>query len=337
MRQFKDLTPEQQRAVRMRRAKRIRQKKIMRIKLTICAVVLFALLVCSLFFIGNAISNKKEDTNIPPVEDIKDNNMDSKNDLEVEDTPTNAEIDEMEMEDEIDIRKIKNTATSESHKTNGLAVCMYHYVYTKDNVPETLNNNYIEQDALRAEFQYLVDNDYYFPTWEEVRQYVDGDLLLPEKSVVLTFDDAANNFLTLGIPIAEELGIPITSFIITSKNGDTAIDKYDSPYVTWQSHTHDMHRAGGSIGHGGIFTAMPFEDAVEDLLTSIEICGSSDALAYPYGDYNDSSVLAVEEAGFLCAFTTEYGRVYPGDNPYLLKRVRMLEGESLESFIVKVE
>lgn len=230
-----------------------------------------------------------------------------------------------------------NTATEENHKTNGLAICMYHYVYQKDNPPDNLNNNYIEQDALRKEFEYLVENEYYFPTWEEVRKYVDGDLLLPEKSVVLTFDDAAKSFLTLGIPVAEEFSIPITSFIITKNDGAATIEKYDSPYVVWESHTHDMHRAGGSIGHGGIFTAMSLEAATNDLLTSIEICGSGDALAYPYGDYNDSSVQAVKDADFLCAVTTNYGRVYPGDDPYLLNRVRMLEGQSLASFIVKVE
>ena len=72
-------------------------------------------------------------------------------------------------------------------------------------------------------------------------------------------------------------------------------------------------------------------------LKSIEICGNGDALAYPYGDYNDACVAAVREAGFLCAFTTQYGRVYPGDDPYLLPRIRISHGQSLASFIAAVE
>lgn len=236
-----------------------------------------------------------------------------------------------------DIRKVKNNATEEHHKTNGLAICMYHYVYSKDNVPDDLNNNYIEVTALEEELKYLVENEYYFPTWEEVSQYVNGEIMLPEKSVVLTFDDGAKSFLELGTPLFDKYEVPVTSFLITSKDGKAKVEKYRSPYVTFQSHSDNMHRGGGNIGHGGIFPAMKHEDAVSDLKTSIAICKQGEAFAYPYGDYTEDCVKAVKEAGFLCAVTTEYGRTNPGDNPLLLPRVRMLEGQSLESFKKLVE
>ena len=256
-------------------------------------------------------------------------------------TPADALVIEIPEEEQPltfeDVRPGKNTATTEQHKTNGLAICMYHFVYDASNPPESVDANYIEQDALREEFQYLIDNDYFFPTWEEVRQYIDGELNLPEKSVVLTFDDAAQSFLDLGIPIAEEIGVPITSFVITSWGGAETVENYATPYVTFQSHSHDMHKAGGTIGHGGIFPALSVEDGVADLKTSIDICGNNEAFAYPFGDYTDTCVEALKEAGFLCGVTTEPGRVFPGDNPYLLPRVRMLEGQSLSSFISRVE
>lgn len=236
-----------------------------------------------------------------------------------------------------DVREVKNTATEEKHKTNGLAICMYHYVYDKDNPPDKINSNYIEVDALEEELKYLVDNNYFFPTWEEIRQYIDGKILLPEKSIVLTFDDGSRNFLELGAPLFEKYKIPVTSFLITSKSGDEKVAEYESDYVTFQSHSHDMHRAGGYIGHGGIFTALSHDEAVADLQESIKICKNRDAFAYPFGDYSDSCVQAVSDAGFLCAVTTEYGRAYPGDNPLLLPRMRMSHGQSLDAFISMVE
>ncbi len=231
----------------------------------------------------------------------------------------------------------QNTATEENHKTNGLAICMYHYVYDKSNPPEDLNNNYIEIQTLEEELKYLTENNYYFPTWEEVRQYVSGELLLPEKSVVLTFDDGSASFLDLGVPLFNEYKVPVTSFLIASYDGENKIAKYASEYLTFQSHSYDMHRAGGNVGHGGIFPAMGHDEAVADLQQSIEIGGNGDAFAYPFGDYTDSCVQAVKDAGFKCAVTTEYGRVKPGDDPLLLPRIRMLEGQSLESFIKLVE
>ena len=239
--------------------------------------------------------------------------------------------------DQTDNRKVKNTATEEHHKTNGLAICMYHYVYDEADPPEDLNNNFIEVHALEEEVKYLVDNDYYFPTWEEVKQYVEGNLLLPEKSVVLTFDDGARSFLDLGLPIFDKYQVPATSFLITANDGEEKVAEYQSDYVTFQSHSDNMHRGGGNIGHGGIFTAMSHDDAVADLQKSIEICGHGDAFAYPYGDYTEDCETAVKDAGFLCAVTTENRRAEVGDDPLLLPRVRMLMGQSLEGFISLVE
>lgn len=236
-----------------------------------------------------------------------------------------------------DIQTGQNTATEENHKTNGLAICMYHYVYDKSNPPEDLNNNYIDVQTLEGELQYLTENNYYFPTWEEVRQYVSGEILLPEKSVVLTFDDGSASFLDLGVPLFNKYKVPVTSFLIASYDGESKVSKYASEYLTFQSHSYDMHRAGGNIGHGGIFPAMGHDEAVTDLQQSIQISGNGDAFAYPFGDYTDSCVQAVKDAGFKCAVTTEYGRAKPGDNPLLLSRIRMLEGQSLESFIKLVE
>lgn len=236
-----------------------------------------------------------------------------------------------------DIREVKNSATEENHKTNGLSICMFHYVYDENNPPENLNNNYIEVHALEEELRYLKDAGYFFPTWEEVRQYIDKELLLPEKSVVLTFDDGSKSFLELGVPLFNKYKIPVTSFLITSKNGASKMEKYASDYVTFQSHSDNMHRGGGNIGHGGIFPVMPHDEAVADLRKSIEICGHGEAFAYPYGDYTTECVEAVKDAGFLCGVTTKYGRSQPGDNPLLLSRIRMLKGQSLESFKKLVE
>lgn len=237
-----------------------------------------------------------------------------------------------------DVQTAQNTASDDSHKTNGLAICMYHYVYDKDNPPkEKLNSNFIEVHDLEEELKYLTENNYYFPTWEEVEKFVTGDYLLPEKSVVLTFDDGAYSFLNLGVPLFEKYKVPVTSFLIGNIEGEKKVKKYASEYMTFQSHSYNMHRGGGNIGHGGIFPVMNHDDAVADLQKSIEIGGNGDAFAYPYGDYNDSCVTAVKDAGFKCAVTTEYGRAKPGDDPLLLPRIRMSMGQSLESFKKLVE
>ncbi|MDO4545371.1 MAG: DUF5011 domain-containing protein [Bacillota bacterium] len=235
--------------------------------------------------------------------------------------------------------RVTRTVTVEPNKdygSPGLPICMYHYVYDEKNPPKGVNANFISIQDLEEELNWLNEEGYYYPTWKEVRDYIDGKQLLPDKSIVLSFDDGAMSFLENGIPVLEKCKVPATCFIITSSSGEEKIAGHQSDYVVYESHSHNMHRPGGNIGHGGIFTAISEKDGLEDLKTSIEICGSSDAFAYPFGDYNDRSRDMLEEAGFLCAVTTQYAKAYPGDDPLLLPRIRMSEGQSLQKFISSV-
>ena len=236
-------------------------------------------------------------------------------------------------------REVKVEANTD-YETPGLPICMYHYVYDENDPPEDLHKrygNYVSAQALEEELNWLNSEGYYYPTWDEVRAYVDGELLLPEKSVVITFDDGEMSFLLNGIPVLEKCHVPATSFLITKNKGAEKAARFASEYVTYQSHSHNMHRTGGSIGHGGIFTALPKEEAVADLQQSIELCGGNkDAFAYPYGDYNEATHVALEEIGFKCAVTTQPGKARPGDDPLLLPRQRMVLDQSLQSFQNKV-
>jgi len=228
------------------------------------------------------------------------------------------------------VRVLCKKADSSTSLTS-LSVLMYHKVYDPEDPSRSLNSNCISTTALEEELEYLVNNDYYFPTWEEVREYVDGSISLPEKSVVLTFDDGSPLFIKYGVPLLEKYDVRATAFIIASKNGKVlAADKYK--HITLQSHSYNMHRAGGSIGHGGIFTALNYDEGMSDLKRSIKILGNSDAFAYPYGDYTEECEKEVKDAGFRAAVTTAYGRVSPGADPYLLPRIRICGNITLEEF-----
>lgn len=237
---------------------------------------------------------------------------------------------------EVKAERIVSISPNLQFETDGLPICMYHYVYESANPPENVDANFIEVNALEEELKYLKENEYYFPTWKEVREYLEGKRILPEKSIVLTFDDGPS-YITLAIPLFEKYQIPVTSFVITNYyDNKDMLQSYASEYVTFESHSHGMHKGGGSGKHGGIFPSMSHDDALADLKQSIEMCGSGDAFAYPFGDYTQECERILEEAGFLCAVTTEAGKCYPGDDPYALRRVRMSGEQSLSSFAERI-
>ena len=222
---------------------------------------------------------------------------------------------------------------------DGISVMMYHYVYNEANPPSQSDANYLLDTKLEAQLKWLKESDYYFPSYEELRAYIDGTHSLPTKSVVLTFDDAEDGFLNIGIPLLEKYQVPATSFIICgrSESAQKLID-YASPYVTFQSHSWSLHEDGDTnIGRGGHIYDLDEKGIVEDCRKCIDMLGTNEAFAYPFGDVSDAAPTALEESGYLCAFTIVNGQVKQGDDPYRLVRMRVLAESPLEGFQYQVE
>ncbi len=217
--------------------------------------------------------------------------------------------------------------------TGSLPVLMYHYFYDKSKGEKGKNNNWMEISKFEEQLKYLKKNNYYFPAWDEVEKYVNNEIDLPNKSVVITMDDGNKSIYEYAIPLLDKYKIPATAFIITKKFDTSKLETYKNSMINFESHTDNMHRGGGNIGHGGIFPALSIEEGVKDLKTSIEkLGGNHNALAYPYGDHTESTKKAVKQAGFKVAFTTENKKVTPGMDQYALPRVRMYAEITLEQF-----
>lgn len=225
--------------------------------------------------------------------------------------------------------KLSNGEKSE----NTLAVLMYHYFYDKTKGETGKNGNWMEISKFEEQLKYLKDNDYYFPTWDEVSDFVDGNVDLPKNSVVITMDDGHESLYSLAIPLLNKFQIPATAFIITKDFDSQNLEKYNDSTIQFESHTNDMHHGGGTYGHGGIFPALSIDKGVDDLKTSIEkLGGKARVLAYPYGDCTDKTKEAAQKAGMMLAFTTVNKKVKPGMNRYELPRVRMYAEITLKGF-----
>ena len=242
---------------------------------------------------------------------------------------------------EIEIKKENKSEKTELEKRlesgkflsdEGLPVLMYHFFYDK-NEREPQDGNWIEINDFEQQMKYLSENDYYFPTWEEVEDYIDGKTELPEKSVVITVDDGDPSFFELGVPIIQKYNVQATSFVVAYWYGDVAQNKEKN--ISYQSHSYDMHKAGSN--GKGVMLSWSYEKMVEDLKTSQEVLGGANIFCYPFGQYNELDKKALKDTEFKLAFTTQGGRVKKGASKYELPRVRISGTTSLESFIKKVE
>lgn len=223
-------------------------------------------------------------------------------------------------------RTVRVVAESEfGDAPNGVPVLMYHWVYSDDDRPNNLTANWILDTDFEEQLQYLKDNDYYYPGWAELRAWTDGEITLPKRSVMLTFNDGVKSFFEHGLPLLEKYEIPATVFLNCGENNDgqQKVEKYASKYLDFESQSYDMHRAGHVAGYRSVIAGMSKDEIKADLEQAQKVVGNNEAFAYPYGDYTTDATEAVKEQGVKVAFTTTYGRVYPGQNPYRLPRVRV--------------
>jgi uncharacterized repeat protein (TIGR02543 family) len=226
----------------------------------------------------------------------------------------------------------RKDSSSVDKSVNGLSVFMYHWFYDTgkgDAKPTSLAGNWMEASQFEEEMLCLKNSGWYFPTWDEVYAYVRGETDLPDRSVVVTIDDGRQSFYEYAVPVFERYGIRGTGFIIANKLTKARVKKYSSEFVSLQSHTWDMHDGSGGKS---LLQTLPLEQAVTDLTSASAILGTSDALAYPYGYYDEAAVLACKVAGVRMAFGTSGGKVYPGMDPLRLPRIRISSTQSAEAF-----
>ena len=288
-------------------------------------VICFLLIVFTFFKLCNFIYSNFKNKNIMTNNTLENNIVES-----VDNSISNAISGETE--DKEHVSKAVKLTDGEKSK-NSLAVLMYHYFYDTSKGEKGKNGNWMEISKFEEQLKYLKENDYYFPTWEEVADFVDGKVDLPKKSVVITMDDGHKSLYKLAIPILDKYKVPATAFIITKKFNSSNLEKYKNSTIDFESHTNDMHHGGGTYGHGGIFPALSLEKSVADLKKSIEkLGGNADVLAYPYGDCTERTKVAAEKAGMILAFTTVNKKVTPGMNKYELPRVRISGEITLKGF-----
>ena len=206
-----------------------------------------------------------------------------------------------------------------------IPILMYHQFTTKPEGEEGwLRLNYAYIGDFDAHMEYIATGGFYLPTWDELSAFIDGALHLPDRSVIITDDDAHHTWLELAAPIVEAKGLLATSFVITEFRTEPAPNRY----VLQRSHTHSMHEAGAD-GRGRIVNWSP-ADIAADMETSAQILGAKEVVAYPFGHHNETAKEGLRLAGFEMARTIEQGYVRTGADKLALPCIRIDYGMTVD-------
>lgn len=226
-------------------------------------------------------------------------------------------------------------------------VLMYHFITPKEFNKEPGNKSIINLEAFEQGIDYLYEQGYYTASLNELEQYVRGQITLPAKSVVITFDDGYQNNYVYAYPILKKYGYKATIFIIGSKIEEhtQAFDPVKKSYLSkdeiaasadvfeYHSHTYNLHYKGfekcGTQAAAGQDPSMVDQDI--DLMKSLGF--DSPYFAYPFGEKNIQMIYHLQQNGYRMAFTVRQGFVKPGDRLMLLNRLTVLSNTNMAQLL----
>jgi len=203
-----------------------------------------------------------------------------------------------------------------------LPVLMYHRVQTEESAKADKETSIsVFTDYFEKQMQYLKDKGYNVMTMQNLVDFFDNGTKIPTKSVLLTFDDAYEDFYTDALPILQKMNFPATVFVPTGLVNNPG-------YLTW-----DQMISGSNIlyvnhtwshKNVGVDTkTMEYEISTADTQLRDHNQNSPKIFAYPYGLDNVVSEKYLGSLGYKAAFTTVPGSILCEKQRFNLPRIRI--------------
>jgi len=241
-------------------------------------------------------------------------------------------------------------------------IIMYHLV--------TENGKYIGKygirpSELKSDLEYLRDNGYTTIVMQDLINFVESGKSLPEKPVVLTFDDGNSSDHKYLLPLLQEFNMKAVASIlgkttdkITKEQTETPNAKY--PNLTWgqvielhksglveiQSHSFDLHGKAGSGKLNRESSEEYHQRLKADLQKLQDQCQEHIGIkpttfCYPLGVISKGSQAVLEELGFVASLSCQerMNFIRQGDKEGLFKlnRVNRASGRTIGSILEKLE
>lgn len=227
-----------------------------------------------------------------------------------------------------------------------IPVLMYHSINSR----ESRTGDYvITPKAFRKDLEWLRDAGYQTVVVQDLLNYVEEGVPLPEKPVMITFDDGYYNNYLNAFPILKEMGMKAVISIIvseTDKYSELQEDRENYSHLTWeqiremmdsgliefQNHSYGLHKNGKQAARKGIgkkpgesteaYQQAIREDVEKGQARFVEMTGYAPiAFTYPFGAVSEDSYPVLEELGFRATLDAQGKLFRLTDDPACLRRI----------------
>jgi len=196
--------------------------------------------------------------------------------------------------------------------------------------------------SFREQMQYLKTNGYRVVSLADFIEFTHLGRQLPQKAVVLTFDDGYRSFKDLAYPVLKDLGFSATLFIYTDWVGAgrgalswSDLKELSAAGFDVQAHTKshaDLRRAQGET-EAQYSRRMQAELEQPQELFNRNLGRRSQILAYPYGRWEEGLLPKVQQYGYIAAFSVRRQGNASFVRPLAAHRSQIYSEMTLDDFV----
>ena len=225
-----------------------------------------------------------------------------------------------------------------------LPILMYHNVATDVKLSKGLT---IDVQKLECHFRYLVDNDYTTFHLSELENLTS----IPDKSVVITFDDVTQNQLIYAVPLLQKYNLKATFFVPFAYIDKTDLWNVGNEKIMTMDELQNLDSRVElglhSFAHKK-YANLSEKEITEDFEKCFKIIEENNlkvypAVAYPYGNYPKNEPMKSEFIKVLGKNKVKMGlrignkvNSFPFKNPYEIMRIDIKGEENLLKFRLKL-
>ncbi|WP_395344330.1 polysaccharide deacetylase family protein [Ningiella sp. W23] len=221
-----------------------------------------------------------------------------------------------------------------------IPVLCYHQ-FTDD--PSKVKPMVLHVDDFKKQMAYLQENGYSVITLEQLSAFVNGELSIPEKSVVITIDDGYKSFYEYAFPILEQYQFDATVFIYPDFVGGRLsltwkqLNQLEAhPLISIESHsnTHDnLKRRESDPNLNRYLDRLEQEVITPQRYFDRRLNKQTQFFAYPFGDTSRELIDLLDKQDYELAFTVERGSNAAYSPEFLMKRNMIFGGRSFNDFV----
>jgi peptidoglycan/xylan/chitin deacetylase (PgdA/CDA1 family) len=212
--------------------------------------------------------------------------------------------------------------------------------------PQAKGRMTIAANRFEEQMRFLKAHGFRVVSLKEFVEFASLKRQLPQKSIVLSFDDGYKSFLTHAYPILKELGFTATLFVYTDYIGAgrnaltwTELRKLSEEGFQIEAHSKshaDLRRAAGEPAEEyGRRIAVELNQPREVFLK--QMGRHPETLAYPFGRQDDGVVQRAKDRGYVAAFTVRRQGSPSFVEPLRIHRSQIYSEMSLEDFIKNLD